>query len=454
VIKNQARSATCLKALGEKQKEVNAVVSSTGPTPTFRFTQSPKQGKNLREVVGDEDETTHDPTKIRIEVPPRDSSLFYSNGNPKLISTGRWLIAEPKSRRAIRPGKRGKGGGRRRFRGSTSHNFGEPIFSYGGNYSPSRISEADPPSTLLGDPSPSYGPNPSLSQNECATPQTHKFPRHKTTDSDKTVTDPGHSSEVHRVKMVMFSLIKYAASLRTEKRIYHEHTRVTHQNVGADGIAFPSQHDSTKSRDHAAECGAQTGAACFEPGTALLLQNPLDQDTSDPDQALSRPIDQMKYRDTILAERLGSRGQGSVFYLARITCVMFFEIPHDDNLSLIKSTQKDTLSTGVGVKLTKNHHIRKYGRLSQDWMNRWHLTHEPKNPAWREVAYLGRGTSPSRRTTPVKRVVNLVLDPPGNVVIMTPNLDLHISASLGYHMRRRKLKDGSLELGSDAPVYT
>ena len=87
-------------------------------------------------------------------------------------------------------------------------------------------------------------------------------------------------------------------------------------------------------------------------------------------------------------------------------------------------------------------------------MDRWYLTQQPKNPVWREAAYLGRGTSPLRRTTPVKMVVNLVLDPPGNVVFLTPNLDLYISASLGYHMRRRKLKDGSLELGSGAPVYT
>ena len=51
-------------------------------------------------------------------------------------------------------------------------------------------------------------------------------------------------------------------------------------------------------------------------------------------------------------------------------------------------------------------------------------------------------------------MVNFVLDPPGNVEILTPNLDLYISASLGYHMRRRKLKDRSLESGSSAPVFT
>ena len=133
---------------------------------------------------------------------------------------------------------------------------------------------------------------------------------------------------------------------------------------------------------------------------------------------------------------------------------MFLEIPQDDNLVLFKSKPKDTFSKGLGVTLTKHHHIREYGRLSQDLMDRWLLTHEQKNPVWREAAYLGRATSPSRRTTPVRRVVNLVIDPPGNVVILTPKLDLYISASLGHHMRRRKLKDGNLEPGSSVPVYT
>jgi len=298
VTKNQARSATRLQALEAKQKEVNDAVSSTGPTPTLRFTQSPKQGKIPEEDEVDEDETTYDPVENRIKVPPRYSSHFYSNGNPKPISTRRLLIGEPKSRQAKRPGKRGKGRGGRRFRGSTSHNLREPSFSYGRNYSPNRISEADLPSRLLGDPSPSYGPNPSLSQNECATPQTHMFPRPKTTDSDKTATAPVHVSKIDRVKMIIFSFIKYVTSLTTKKGIYYEHTHDAHQNVGEDGIEPPFQHDSTESRDHPAEWEFKTGAACFEPSTALLLQNPMDQETYDPDQALSRSVDQMKYRDT------------------------------------------------------------------------------------------------------------------------------------------------------------
>jgi len=51
-------------------------------------------------------------------------------------------------------------------------------------------------------------------------------------------------------------------------------------------------------------------------------------------------------------------------------------------------------------------------------------------------------------------VVNLVLDPPGNVVILTPNLDLYISASLGYHMRHGKVEVSSQVIDSGTPVYT
>jgi len=225
---------------------------------------------------------------------------------------------------------------------------------------------------------------------------------------------------------------------------------------------FSDQQGRIEPREHVAGLDAETrhltkiGVACFEPGTALLLQNPLNHDTYDPDQALSRPIGQMKFRDTVLAERLGSRGQDNVFYLARVTCVMSFGILQDDNPAFNKSIQEDTLSTGFGVTLTKHHHIRAYGRLRQDSTEKWHLTHQPKNPVWMEAADLGRGTSPSRRTCkkPVKKVVNLVLDPPGNVVILTPDLYLYTSASLGYHMRHGKHEDGGQETGSGTPVYT
>jgi len=56
--------------------------------------------------------------------------------------------------------------------------------------------------------------------------------------------------------------------------------------------------------------------------------------------------------------------------------------------------------------------------------------------------------------TPVKRVFNLVLDPPGNVVILTKSNDLYISASLGYHMRHETGTEGSSALEGGKPVYT
>ena len=97
----------------------------------------------------------------------------------------------------------------------------------------------------------------------------------------------------------------------------------------------------------------------------------------------------MKFGDTVLAERLGSRGQGNVFYVARVTCAMFFGILQDDNPALNESIKEDTLSTGFGVTLTKHHYIRVYGRLREDSTEKWHLTHQPKNPVWMEAADLG-----------------------------------------------------------------
>jgi len=68
----------------------------------------------------------------------------------------------------------------------------------------------------------------------------------------------------------------------------------------------------------------------------------------------------------------------------------------------------------------------------------------------------GRNLSRSRNlhTTPVHRVFNLVLDPPGNVVILTPSNDLYISASLGYHMRYDSGTEGSPAPEGGIPVYT
>ena len=54
--------------------------------------------------------------------------------------------------------------------------------------------------------------------------------------------------------------------------------------------------------------------------------------------------------------------------------------------------------------------------------------------------------------TIVKRVFNLVLDPPGNVVILAHRDKLYISATLGYHMRYEPNYDAMFEGGR--PVYT
>jgi len=51
-------------------------------------------------------------------------------------------------------------------------------------------------------------------------------------------------------------------------------------------------------------------------------------------------------------------------------------------------------------------------------------------------------------------VFNLALDPPGNVVILTPSHKAYLSASLGYHMRYGKDPDDRIEQTGGIPVYT
>jgi len=113
-----------------------------------------------------------------------------------------------------------------------------------------------------------------------------------------------------RDKMILFSFIKHVILGKMNKETQNGPT----QHTGKVGLEPPTPHKDTTSREHPAEPETEIGAACFEPGTALLLQNPLNQDTYDPDQALSRPIGSMKYGDTALAERHGSYGQCTYFY--------------------------------------------------------------------------------------------------------------------------------------------
>jgi len=141
---------------------------------------------------------------------------------------------------------------------------------------------------------------------------------------------------------------------------------------------------------------------------------------------------------------------------------MLFEIPQDGDPDANKILQEKTLSKGLGLTLTKHHHIRKHGSIHEQQPGQWRPGRWFKNLAsdseWRVAADLDAtdldrypsrsGTSPK----PVTRVFNLVLDPPGNVVILTFRDELYISASLGYHMRY-ETKNGATP-GGGMPVYT
>jgi len=83
-------------------------------------------------------------------------------------------------------------------------------------------------------------------------------------------------------------------------------------------------------REHPVEQETETGAAFFEPNTALLLQDPLNYVTYDLGKTLSRSIGSLKLGGTVLAEKYGPDGRGN-FSLAKITCVMTFEIPQDED---------------------------------------------------------------------------------------------------------------------------
>jgi len=251
--------------------------------------------------------------------------------------------------------------------------------------------------------------------------------------------------------MLLFLFIKYAVGIinkETQRGLFHK------TNLFGDASTEPpTQHIATLPEEHPVEPGTEIWAACFEPNTALLLQDPLNHDTYDPGETLSRPIGSLRYGDTVLAEKHGPDGR-SKFFLAKVACVMLFEVPQDRDPDANKIIQENTLSTGLGFTLTKHHHIRKHGRIHQQAPGRWLLTNLARHLEWMVAADLDRYPSRSRilHKTPVTRVFNLALDPPGNVVILTPRNELYISASLGYHMRY-ETKDGSTP-GGGMPVYT
>jgi len=178
--------------------------------------------------------------------------------------------------------------------------------------------------------------------------------------------------------MLLFSFIKYAVGI-INKEI---HRGLIHKtNLFGDASSEPpTQHMATLPREHPVEPATGIGAACFEPNTALLLQDPLNHDdTYDPGETLSRPIGSLKYGDTVLAEKHGPDGRSN-FFLAKVTCVMLFEIPQDRDPDANKIIQENTLSTGLGFTLTKHHHIRKHGQIHQKAPGWWLLTNPARKP--------------------------------------------------------------------------
>jgi len=150
VISNQTRSATRLKALETKNKEVNAEASPPGqPKKTKRLDKShhsihiPEPEVNIQERRTGEDGMPHESTDKLEEVPPKDSSLFYSNGNPKPSHARQQPARVLTIYRSQCQGRRGKGRRARRFHGGPSGNLGEPSFSFGRHSSPSTTKETD-----------------------------------------------------------------------------------------------------------------------------------------------------------------------------------------------------------------------------------------------------------------------------------------------------------------------
>jgi len=254
--------------------------------------------------------------------------------------------------------------------------------------------------------------------------------------------EPSQFLNPARDRILLFSFMKYAIGIQNRDN----HMGLTHSPD------LPIQHKAMLPEEHPLEPESEIGAACFEPHTALLLQDPLNHDTYDPGKALSRPIGEIGYGNIVLAEKQGTDGRSKVF-LAKVTCVMLFEIPQDGDPNANKILQEKTLRTGLGLTLTKHHHIRKHGSIHEQEPGRWRFTNPASDSEWRVAADLDRypsrsGTSPK----PVTRVFNLVLDPPGNAVILTHRNELFISASLGYHMHY-ETKNGATP-GGGMPVFT
>jgi len=163
--------------------------------------------------------------------------------------------------------------------------------------------------------------------------------------------------------MLLFSFIKYAVGFQNKGTTTEPIHKTNHFEEARPEP--PAQRMAMLPRELPEELGTEIGAACFEPNTSLLLQNPLNHATYDPGKTLSRSVGSLKYGDTVLAEKHGPDGQGN-FFLAKITCVMIFEIPQVEDPVANKIIQENTISTGLGFTLTKHHHIRKYGQIHRN----------------------------------------------------------------------------------------
>ena len=153
---------------------------------------------------------------------------------------------------------------------------------------------------------------------------------------------------------------------------------------------------------------------------------------------------------------LSRRETLSLFFMARIVCVMTFEVPQAAESTANMVHSDAPLSTGLGFTLTSHHHIRHYGHVGHDRHSGWRLVAHKVATHWRVAADFTRYPIRTRQihSAPVTRVFNLVLDPPGNLIILAPHQQIYISASLGYHMRGVKEPEDRTSQMGELPVYT
>ena len=251
VINSQKRFTSRRQALEAREYAMN--VATNPLVTTSSSTLSPNQGRPTTDDDIHQEATAQEPINKEIAVPMKDNNLFYKNGNPKTPSTGRLLIRGLTSRERKRPGGRKKDRRRDRRRGF--------------------------PAEVL------------------------KELNSETAERTNKVDDPIQTLNPARDRMLLFSFIKYAVGIKNRET----HTGVIHKtnHFGDASSESPTQYKATLPREHPVEPATGIGAACFEPNTALLLQDPLNHDTYDPGKTLSRSIGSLKHRDSVLAEKHG-----------------------------------------------------------------------------------------------------------------------------------------------------